>query len=295
MAKAYTFANAHSSYALLLEEILELGKPQSSRVGDTLELEDVMITFTDPVKTFTPRRKGSMPLIGEVEGAQLVSGFAANELMVDLFPKYSEYSDFWGAYGKRLAAQNQLEILFETLKNDPQTRRGIVTMWNPALDARGGHSDHPCTIGIGFRVRDGALNMSVIMRSNDIFLGSTYDFVQFAMLQQTFATALGLESGTYTHVAQSLHLYTRDIEAATAIIYNADETYKAYARAHPPEVILPLSLPGWSYEDIHFEGIGALVADQPVRTVAGQHIKEGIATRLKKLRTVDEPIISEIS
>ena len=61
------------------------------------------------------------------------------------------------------------------------------------------------------KVRDGKLEWSQIMRSNDVLLGMPYNFVQFTGLQEILAGWLGLELGSYNHYSDSLHLYQRDI------------------------------------------------------------------------------------
>jgi thymidylate synthase len=60
------------------------------------------------------------------------------------------------------------------------------------------------------KVRDGKLEWSQIMRSNDVFRGLPYNFVQFTMLQEVLAGWIGVEPGSYTHFADSLHLYEED-------------------------------------------------------------------------------------
>ncbi len=63
------------------------------------------------------------------------------------------------------------------------------------------------------KVRNERLEWSQIMRSNDIFLGLPHNFVQFTTLQEVLAGWIGIEPGTYTHYADSLHLYEEDAES----------------------------------------------------------------------------------
>lgn len=278
----FDFPNAYEAYPVLLRDVLEFGEDQSSRIGDVREVENVMVTFTDPVKTHTPPRDGSAPLLGLLEGAQLVAGIAADDLMVELFPKYAEHSDFYGAYPRRAGAHDQLPLLFEALRTDPNTRRGVLTLWDAKLDAAGGYLDHPCTLALTFRVRNGALNMSVKMRSNDLWIGAPYDFVQFAVLQQTFATALGLTCGTYTHVADSLHIYHRDFEAAERAL--SKMAHPASLGRNRPMEIKPLSEKGWDYNDIQNEAAGSFLSGHKVYSTAGEDIKFRISSRLTTIQ-----------
>jgi thymidylate synthase len=64
-----------------------------------------------------------------------------------------------------------------------------------------------------FRIRNNKLNMSVYMRSNDVWLGSAYDFFQFTRVQIAMASVLGIEPGTYGHHVGSLHIYENNYEA----------------------------------------------------------------------------------
>lgn len=280
---SFDFPNAYEAYPVLLRDVLEFGEDHPSRIGDMREVENVMVTFTDPVKTHTPPRDGSAPLIGLLEGAQLVSGTAADGLMAELFPKYAEHSDFYGAYPRRAAAHDQLAILFDTLRDDPHTRRGVISLWDAQLDAPGGYLDHPCTLAMTFRIRNGALNMSVKMRSNDLWIGAPYDFVQFALLQQTFATALGLECGTYTHVADSLHVYHRDFDSAEFAL--SKMAHPASLGRNRPVEIKPLSEKGWDYNDIQNEAAGSFIPGHKVYSASGEDIKSRISARLTTIQS----------
>jgi thymidylate synthase len=77
------------------------------------------------------------------------------------------------------------------------------------------------------KLRDNKLEWLQVMRSNDLFLGTPYNFVQFTTIQEVLAGWLGVEVGSYNHVSDSLHLYERDysrgrMEAATEVQKNSD-------------------------------------------------------------------------
>ena len=71
--------------------------------------------------------------------------------------------------------------------------------------------DTPCTYAVQFTILDNKLNMSVLMRSNDIWYGFCNDQYQFSMLQQIVAKRLYIEIGTYYHFAHNLHLYNNKL------------------------------------------------------------------------------------
>jgi thymidylate synthase len=64
------------------------------------------------------------------------------------------------------------------------------------------------------KIREGKLEWSQIMRSNDVFKGLPYNFVQFTSLQEVLAGWVGVEPGTYTHFSDSLHVYEQDMDLA---------------------------------------------------------------------------------
>lgn len=131
--------------------------------------------------------------------------------------KMAEFSDdgitLYGAYGPRI--RSQLENLKEKLMNDMSTRQGVITIWreNPPKT-----KDTPCTVMMHFMIRDNRLNLTVYMRSNDIWLGFPYDLHTFTTIQKTLAAFLDVGYGHYHHVAGSLHMYDSDIEKATAAL-----------------------------------------------------------------------------
>ena len=69
--------------------------------------------------------------------------------------------------------------------------------------------DTPCTMCVGFDIKNGKLDMTVIMRSNDLIYGFANDQYCFSRLQQMVADHLQLPVGTYTHFAHDLHIYER--------------------------------------------------------------------------------------
>ena len=207
-----------TGYVDTLGWLLAKGKKVPSRVGDTLEVEDVTIKLHDPRRAMPTNRPGYNKGFGLLEAAQLVGGFHDEEAMKLALPKIADFTDFHGAYGKRVALRDQVRKIIKMLRDDPGTRRAVIALWDAGLDINGGHTDHPCTIAITFRIRDGALNMTVHMRSNDIWRGWAYDCVQFAQLQITIASFVGVRVGTYTHHADSFHIYERDLEAAQKML-----------------------------------------------------------------------------
>ena len=206
-----------NGYVDLVKHVLENGKEVAPRGMKTREIEDAVIRIDNVFNTLPLEvGRGTVPGIGAVEACQLLAGVTVPDLVISIGPQFANYAEdnglFHGAYGPRTAGQ--YDILIERLQQDPDTRQAVVTIWNPQLDLQAQKRDYPCTILHQFRIRDNKLNMSVYMRSNDVWLGAAYDFFQFTRVQIAMASVLGIEPGKYTHHVGSLHIYEQHYESA---------------------------------------------------------------------------------
>lgn len=120
-------------------------------------------------------------------------------------------------YGKQLvdfSGVNQLKYVEELLKSDPYSRRAVISMWNPAeLDKM---ALPPCHYTSVFNVKDigveKLLNLTVVMRSNDLFLGAPFNYVFYGALLLCFSEILGLTPGIYSHISVNSHIYSNQVE-----------------------------------------------------------------------------------
>lgn len=104
---------------------------------------------------------------------------------------------------------DQVKVLIEGLKNDPQSRRHIVSFWNVAdLDQM---SLQPCAFQTIWDVTDGYLNCQLVQRSSDIFLGNPFNFTQYAVLMHMIAQVTGYKPGKLYHTMTNAHIYDRHI------------------------------------------------------------------------------------
>ena len=109
-----------------------------------------------------------------------------------------------------------MEKAYYALQNIPESRQVVIQIYDtkedfPIDNGKPRDDDIPCNICSMLKVRQGKLEWSQIMRSNDVLLGMPYNFIQFTGLQEILAGWLELDIGTYNHYSDSLHLYNRDI------------------------------------------------------------------------------------
>lgn len=106
---------------------------------------------------------------------------------------------------------DQVAQVIDTLKRDPCSRRAIIDFNIPNTE-RFETKDEIRTIALVFELRDGKLDCTSIMRSNNVWLGTPYDVMFFTELQKHIANELGAGYGKYTHIAVSLYAYEKDID-----------------------------------------------------------------------------------
>ena len=116
------------------------------------------------------------------------------------------------AYGYRIKKKfgfDQWEFVKDILKRDPNSRQATIHIKDASNVLT---KDTPCTIALQYQIRDNKLYATTVMRSNDIWLGWPYDVFAFTSFQILMAMELGVELGTYTHIALNLHLYEKDVK-----------------------------------------------------------------------------------
>jgi len=109
-------------------------------------------------------------------------------------------------YGWQWQRNNQIDYVVGKLREQPSTRHAAISIYD-AKEFEQYRKDTPCTYAIQFTILDDKLNMSVYMRSNDIWYGFCNDQYQFSMLQKMIADRLSINVGWYYHQAHNMHLY----------------------------------------------------------------------------------------
>jgi len=198
-------------------------KVQESRGGATLELLHVALEIQYPQQRWIVSRQPAInPALGIAEVFWILAGGndapVLNYWFPDL-PKFAgEGNTYPGAYGYRLRRQfgvDQIRRACDILSSDPTSRQVVLQLWDassdlPHDDGRPRCKDIPCNVTALLKVREGRLEWTQILRSNDLHRGLPYNILQFTMLQEVMAGWLGIEIGSYYHWSDSLHVYVDD-------------------------------------------------------------------------------------
>lgn len=128
----------------------------------------------------------------------------------DLGPVYGRQWRSWpGGDGKSI---DQLAEVIEAIKQTPDSRRLVVSAWNPADMAR--MALPPCHCLFQFSVTEGRLSCQLYQRSADIFLGLPFNIASYALLTHMVAKVSGLAAGELIHTIGDAHLYLNHVDQA---------------------------------------------------------------------------------
>ena len=128
----------------------------------------------------------------------------------DLGPVYGQQWRSWATPDGRTI--DQIQEVVETLKTNPDSRRIIVTAWNPADIPDMALA--PCHCLFQFYVADGKLSCQLYQRSADVFLGVPFNIASYALLTLIMAQVTNLQPGEFIHTFGDTHLYLNHLEQA---------------------------------------------------------------------------------
>lgn len=127
--------------------------------------------------------------------------------------KWGELGPVYGSQWRNFEGVDQISQLIDDIKNNPNSRRLIVSAWNPKdvpVMAKSGLP--PCHTLFQFYVADGKLSCQLYQRSADIFLGVPFNIASYALLTMMVAQVCGLEYGDFVHTFGDAHLYSNHME-----------------------------------------------------------------------------------
>ena len=128
----------------------------------------------------------------------------------ELGPVYGHQWRSWPDYNG--GTIDQIQNVVDMIKNHPDSRRMMVTAWNPAEVEQ--MALPPCHCLFQFYVADGRLSLQLYQRSADTFLGVPFNIASYALLLQMMAQVTGLQPGEFIHTTGDTHLYLNHLDQA---------------------------------------------------------------------------------
>lgn len=248
-------------YHRLLRLVLEQGHGKSDRTGTgTLSVFGAQERFDlrDSFPLLTTKKLHLRSIIHELlwflKGDTNVRSLQEHNVTI-----WDEWADANGDLGRVYGAQwrswrgadgtvvDQIARVVEDIRKTPDSRRLVVSAWNPAelhLMALA-----PCHALFQFYVRDGELSCQLYQRSADLFLGVPFNIASYALLTLMVAQVTGLRPGEFVHTFGDLHLYSNHIEQARLQLTRE-------CRPLPRMVLNPerTRLEDFTFEDFTLEG-----------------------------------------
>jgi thymidylate synthase len=201
------FKNADEAFDYLFDKVIQDGVD----FDDTKALFNVGFTIENPLDNHIHNEHRKWNHVYAMrEFNWYLSGDPSAEEISKFAPIWKKMMDENGHvrsnYGWQWKRNDQLEKIIDLLREKPNTRKAAISIYDgKEFDTYS--KDTPCTYAVQFTVLDNKLNMSVLMRSNDLWYGFCNDQFCFSMLQSYVADRLSMEIGSYYHFAHNLHLY----------------------------------------------------------------------------------------
>ena len=121
-------------------------------------------------------------------------------------------------YGHYLFSNVGLGFVVNELLKDNDSRRALVSIFDSHKHLYSDNNDVPCTCTLGFRIRDGKLNMTVHMRSQDAVYGLGNDLPFFNLCWEVVSVLLNVQQGKYHHFVESFHIYEKHFDMVNKIL-----------------------------------------------------------------------------
>ena len=225
------------TYLQLLQDILDKGVRKSDRTGTgTISLFGYQMRFDleQGFPAVTTKKLHFKSIIHELlwflngdtnirylndNGVTIWDEWATDD--GELGPVYgAQWRNWIAPDGRRI---DQVSQLLDDLRNKPDSRRHIISAWNPALlpdesrsprdnAAAGLQALPPCHTMFQFNVADGRLSCQMYQRSADVFLGVPFNIASYALLTMMIAQVVGLRPGDFVHTLGDVHIYLNHLD-----------------------------------------------------------------------------------
>lgn len=251
-------------YHDLLKTILEEGVVKSDRTGTgTKSIFGYQMRFnlSDGFPVLTTKKLHLRSIIHEllwfINGDTNIKYLHDNKVTI-----WDEWADENGDLGPIYGYQwrgwrnpdgstiDQLMQVVESIRNNPDSRRHIVSAWNVSdIDKM---KLPPCHVLFQFYVADGKLSCQLYQRSADVFLGVPFNIASYALLTMMMAQITGLKPGTFVHTIGDAHIYLNHMEQVNTQL--AREPFALPVMRINSDV---KDIAGFRYEDFTLEGYNA--------------------------------------
>jgi thymidylate synthase len=199
--------NPVDGWVRIVRKIMDSGmKRTDERGSETRWLENAIIHIEDPfVERVSDEYPFSEPVLKEKYATQLL-----NPDRMDFDYTYGERLNAWG-----VEQVNQIEYVITKLRDSPNSRRAVATTWDPRKDTT--VDEVPCLNHFVFMTREGRLDLSVMIRSNDMYGAWPANVYALGELLDYVSKKTGLERGTITTMSVNAHIYKHDWERAEQV------------------------------------------------------------------------------
>ena len=251
-------------YLDLLERVLETGVDRGDRTGIGTRAvfgHQMRFNLADGFPLLTTKKLHIRSIIHEllwfVSGDTNIRYLQENGVSIwdewadengDLGPVYGKQWRHWQTYDGREI--DQLAELVGMIKTNPDSRRLMLTAWNPADVSK--MALPPCHCLFQFHVANGCLSCQLYQRSADIFLGVPFNIASYALLTHMIARICGLQVGEFVHVIGDAHLYNNHFDQAREQISRKPGGLPQLLIHRTPE-----SIDGFRFEDFEIIGYDA--------------------------------------
>ena len=251
-------------YLDLLERVLETGVDRDDRTGIGTRAvfgHQMRFNLADGFPLLTTKKLHIRSIIHEllwfVSGDTNIRYLQENGVSIwdewadengNLGPVYGKQWRHWQTYDGREI--DQLAELVGMIKTNPDSRRLMLTAWNPADVSK--MALPPCHCLFQFHVANGCLSCQLYQRSADIFLGVPFNIASYALLTHMIARICGLQVGEFVHVIGDAHLYNNHFDQAREQISRKPGGLPQLLIHRTPE-----SIDGFRFEDFEIIGYDA--------------------------------------
>lgn len=225
--------NVNDAYRKGMALIAEAGVVTPSRNGRVLRMDEPVTTRYEhsQERVLFDAKRNANPFFHLLEALWMLNGQNDLKTLTQILPSFGNFSDdgdtLHGAYGHRWkqwptwnqidakdpdyregSTIDQLNVVIKMLTNDPTNRRVVISMWDPSRDLDARSKDIPCNDLIKLAIVNGALDMYVFCRSNDVVYGCYgANAVHMSFLQEYLAAMIGVPIGIYEQISADYHAY----------------------------------------------------------------------------------------